>query len=116
MPKLIAFGGELIRINPSNNHIEFSHNRGVSWLTRSSSSSQGKFKDLIEYDGELYACTENGVYRSPNKGVSWLCKSSTDAAKSLVTIQDAGRELIGTSDDGHVYFSTNKGVTWLRRH
>ena len=31
---MISFGGELIRINPSNNSIEFSHNRGVSWIRR----------------------------------------------------------------------------------
>ena len=95
MPKMISSGGELIRINPSNNHVEFSRNRGVSWMTRCSSSGYGVFKDLLEYDGALYACTS--------------------AAKSLEFIQDGGRELLGGTADGHVYFSTNKGVSWLRR-
>ncbi len=115
MPKMIPFGGELIRINPSNNHVEFSHNKGVSWMTRCSSSGYGVFKDLLEYDGALYACTSKGVYCSSNKGVSWICKSSSDVAKSLEFIQDGGREMLGGTEDGRVYFSTNKGVSWIRR-
>ena len=115
MPKMISSGGELIRINPSNNHVEFSRNRGVSWMTRCSSSGYGVFKDLLEYDGALYSCTDKGVYYSTNRGVSWLCRSSSSAAKSLEFIQDGGRELLGGTADGHVYFSTNKGVSWLRR-
>lgn len=115
MSKMIPFGGELIRINPSNNHVEFSHNKGVSWMTRCSSSGYGVFKDLLEYDGALYACTGKGVYYSTNKGVSWVCKSSSDAAKSLEFIQDGGREMLGGTEDGRVYSSTNKGVSWIRR-
>ena len=115
MPKMITSGGKLIRINPANNHIEFSPNNGVSWLTRSAGTNQGTFKDLIAYDGALYACTDRGVYYSPNEGVSWLCKSSSLVAKSLTSLQDNGRELLGMSEDGHLYFSPNKGVSWLRR-
>jgi hypothetical protein len=115
MPKMIPFGGELIRINPSNNHVEFSHNKGVSWIARCSSSGYGVFKDLLEYDGALYACTSKGVYCSSNKGVSWICKCCSDTAKSLEFIQDGGREMLGGTADGHVYFSTNKGVSWIRR-
>ena len=115
MPKMISSGGKLIRINPTNNHIEFSPNNGVSWVTRSSSTNQGIFKDLVVYDGTLYACTDKGVYFSPNEGVSWLCKSSSLVAKTFSTLQDNGRELLGMSEDGHLYFSPNKGVSWLRR-
>lgn len=33
----------------------------------------------------------------------------------LAYIQDGGREVLGSSDDGHLYYSTNKGASWIRR-
>lgn len=116
MSKMITHEGTLIRINPSNNHIEYSPNRGVSWLTRYTGSSCGVFRDLLEFDGQIYACTDKGVYYSPNKGTSWLCKSSSMAARSFETLQDGTREILASTSDGHLYYSTNKGVSWLRRH
>lgn len=47
MPQLITYGNELIRINPANNRIEYSSNRGISWMSRYSGSSCGTFRDLI---------------------------------------------------------------------
>lgn len=34
MGLMASFGNELIRFNPSNNHIEYSTNRGSSWFRR----------------------------------------------------------------------------------
>lgn len=47
MPQLITYGNELIRINPANNRIEYSTNRGVSWISRYSGKSYGTFRDLV---------------------------------------------------------------------
>ena len=44
MPQLITYGNELIRINPANNRIEYSTNRGISWISRYSGSSCGTFR------------------------------------------------------------------------
>ena len=115
MPSLINYGTELIRINFSNNKIEYSTNRGISWITRYCGSSVGQFRDLLQYGNEIIACTDKGVYYSSNKGISWICRCSGGAAKTLVAIQDGGRELLGSSDDGHLYYSTNKGISWIRR-
>ncbi len=115
MPSLINYGTELIRINFSNNRIEYSTNRGASWITRYSGSSAGQFRDLLQYGNEILACTDKGLYYSTNKGASWICRSSGSAAKTLASIQDGGRELLGSSDDGHLYYSTNKGASWIRR-
>ncbi len=115
MPQLITYGSELIRINPANNHIEYSTNRGVSWISRYSGSSYGVFRDLVPYNGKIMAVTDKGVYYSSNKGVSWISRNSTSAAKSFVAIQDAGRELLAQTSDGHLYYSTNEGVSWIRR-
>ena len=116
MPSLITFGAELIRINFSKNRIEYSTSRGISWVSRYSGSSCGVFKDLVEYEGVLYACTDKGVYYSTSKGISWVCRSSTSAAKTFVSIQNGGRELLATTADGHLYYSTSKGISWVRRH
>ena len=34
MPQLVTLGSELIRINPSNGHIEYSTSGGRTWMTR----------------------------------------------------------------------------------
>ena len=115
MPSLINFGNELIRINFSNNRIEYSTNRGASWITRYSGSYSGAFRDLLPYGDEILACTDKGLYYSRNKGASWICRSSSTYAKTLICIQDGGREVLGSSDDGHLYYSTNKGASWIRR-
>ena len=115
MPQLITFNNELIRINPSNNHIEFSTNRGVTWISRYSGSCCGKFRDLVPYNGKIFSITDRGVYYSSNKGVSWISRCTGSAAKTFIAIQDAGRELLAQTSDGHLYFSSNEGVTWIRR-
>ena len=115
MPQMITYGNELIRINLSNNKIEYSTNRGSSWITRYSGSNCGQFRDLLDYGNEIIACTDKGLYYSTNTGSSWICRSSGSIAKTLVAIQDGGRELLGSSNDGHLYYSTNKGSSWIRR-
>ena len=62
MPLLVPYGNELIRINPANNKIEYSTNRGASWNYRYSGSYCGTFRDLIPYGGNLLALTDKGVY------------------------------------------------------
>ena len=115
MPQLITVNNELIRVNPANHHLEYSTNRGVSWISRYSGSSCGTFRDLAPYNGKIFAVTDKGVYYSSNKGVSWISKCTGSAAKTFVAIQDAGRELLAQTSDGHLYYSTNEGVSWIRR-
>jgi photosystem II stability/assembly factor-like uncharacterized protein len=115
MSQLITYGNELIRINPANNRIEYSTNRGVSWVSRYSGNSYGTFRDLVLHNGKIVAITDKGVYYSPNKGVSWVSKNSSPAAKTFVALQDAGRELLAQTADGHLHYSTNEGASWIRR-
>ena len=72
MPQLITYGNELIRINPANNRIEYSTNRGISWMSRYSGSSCGTFRALLPYNGKIIAITDKGVYYSTNEGISWM--------------------------------------------
>ena len=115
MPQLITFGSELIRINPASNRIEYSTNRGISWITRYSGSGCGKFRDLVPYNGKIIAITDKGVYYSTNKGISWICRNTGPSVKTFVSVQDAGRELLAQTNDGHLYYSTNEGISWIRR-
>lgn len=113
MGLMVTFGNELIRFNPSNNHIEYSTNRGLSWITRNSGSSLGQVKSIIMYGNELILCSDKGVMYSTNKGLSWITRSSS--YKNFIDLQDAGKEILASTDDGHLYYSTNKGLSWIRR-
>ena len=115
MPQLITNGNELIRINPANNHIEYSTNRGITWMSRYIGHNCGTFRDLVPYNGKIIAITDKGVYYSFNNGISWMSKNIGSVARTFVAIQDAGRELLAQTSDGHLYYSTNEGVSWMRR-
>lgn len=115
MPQMITYGSELIRINPSNNRIEFSTSNGRTWLTRFSGSSCGRFVDLLEYGNEIIALTDKGVYFSTSSGRTWLARCTSSDARKFTCLQDGGRELLAMTSDGHLYFSTSSGRTWLRR-
>ena len=115
MPQLVTLGSELIRINPSNGHIEYSTSGGRTWMTRYSGSGYGRFLDLLPFSGKLLALTEKGVFCSSSVGRSWLTKNASSIARSLVALQDGGKEVIGMTADGHIYASSSEGAIWLRR-
>lgn len=112
---MITYGNELIRINPASNRIEYSTNRGLSWVGRSSGSSCGTFRDLLPYNGKIFAVTDKGVYYSTSKGLSWVAKSTSSNVRNFVALMDAGRELLAQTSDGHLYYSTSEGLSWVRR-
>lgn len=113
MGLMITYGSELIRFNPSNHHIEYSTNRGSSWFCRNSGSSLGDVKSIIVYGNELILCSDKGVMYSTNKGASWFTRNSS--CKNFIDLQDGGKEILASTDDGHLYYSTNKGASWFRR-
>lgn len=115
MPSLISLGDELLRINFDNNRIEFSRTGGRTWLTRYSGSYCGTFSDLVEFDDEIIALTDKGIYCSSNEGLTWRARCTNSIAKSFDYIQDGGDELLGITFDGHIYSSSSNGATWRRQ-
>ena len=113
MGLMVTMGNELIRFNPSNNHIEYSTTRGISWINRNSGHNIGNVRSIIIYGDELILCSDKGVMYSNNKGISWILRSSSH--KDFIDLQDAGREILASAADGHLYYSTNKGISWIRR-
>lgn len=84
-------------------------------MTRYSGSGFGAFLDLLPFGGQLYAITGKGVCRSTTAGRTWLVRCASAVARSFVSLQDGGRELIAMTADGHIYASSTEGATWLRR-
>ncbi|MCQ2340018.1 MAG: hypothetical protein MJZ79_04460 [Paludibacteraceae bacterium] len=114
MATMINFGSEMIRINPANNRIEYSTNRGTSWYSRCTSSSYGTFKDLLPFGNELLAVTSKGIYYSTNKGTSWYSRCTSTSYGDFQTLMDNGSELLAQTTKG-LYYSTNKGTSWYLR-
>lgn len=115
MSQMINIGKELIRINQEKNRIEYSTNDGRSWLARCSSSSYGKFKDLLVYNKEILAITNKGVYYSTNDGRSWIARCTSKSYGVFESLQDNGKEILATTSKG-LYYSTNDGRSWIRRN
>ncbi len=74
MPIMIVLNKELLRISPKDAHrLEFSTNKGQTWLTRYVSGANiGEFKDLVDTGKELIATTSVGLCFSVNGGRTWL--------------------------------------------
>ena len=74
MPKMIVVKNELLRISSKDPHkLEFSLNKGQTWLPRYVSGSNiGEFKDLVDTGKELIATTSVGLCFSVNGGRTWL--------------------------------------------
>ena len=72
MGQMISLGTELIRINPQNNHIEYSVNGGRTWLIRFNSPQCGVFQELTVHGSEILATTSKGLFYSKNAGRNWL--------------------------------------------
>lgn len=113
MGLMVSYGGELVRYNPANGHIEYSSSQGRAWLMRNSGSSLGKVKCIIVYGNELILCSDKGIFYSSSAGRAWLLRCPS--YKNFIDLQDCGKELIASTDDGHIYYSTSAGRAWLRR-
>lgn len=113
MSLMLSYGGEMIRYNPSNFHIEYSNNQGRSWYARYTGSNIGAVKSITSCGKELLLCSDKGVFYSNNSGRSWYLRNST--YKNFVDISDVGNEVLASTDDGHVYYSNNQGCSWYRR-
>ena len=117
MPQMIDMDNELIRISEDDpRKLEYSTNKGHSWLIKfSGSSSVGDFVDLLDTGKELLAATEKGIAYSTNEGKSWLmrftCMSYTG---DFAELKDMGKELLATTSKG-LYYSTNDGRSWSKR-
>ena len=74
MPIMIVVKNELLRISPNDAHkLEFSINKGLTWLPRYIVGSNiGEFKDLVDTGTELIATTSVGLCFSVNGGKTWL--------------------------------------------
>lgn len=113
MPQLIECGGELIRINPANNSIEYSRD-GRNWTRRCTSSAYGTFLDLCLFGPMVYAVTSKGVYFSKDKGLNFTLKCNSSAYGTFQSIMVRGTELYAQTSKG-LYASRDEGRNWTRK-
>lgn len=113
MPQLIEYGRDLIRINPSNNTIEYSHD-GRNWTRRCASQYYGTFYDLCLVAPDLYAATAKGVIYSHDGGRNWTTKCTNPAYGTFQTIMARGNELWAQTTKG-TYVSKDGGRNWIRK-
>lgn len=114
MPKLINYGGELIRINEEKKRIETSKDNGVNWKPRYTSTSKGEFIDLLPYGNEILAVTSKGIYFSKDGGLNWNIRYTGTSKGEFYSLQDNGNELLAQTSKG-LYYSKDKGINWTKR-
>lgn len=116
MPQIIIDGGELIRINLSNNMIEYSTTGGRAWFRRFlGTSNVGVFIDLIVCSNEIIASTTKGIYYSRDRGRTWFARSKVGSGcGEFASLQLNGAELLGITAKG-LFFSRDQGRTWFKR-
>jgi len=115
MPQLVSDGPRLYKVNMAKNCIDVSYTKGVLWVSRSRMGSKfGRLKDLLWFHNHLFALTDTGIWFSNNQGSDWGCRGSSKTARSMVALQDGGKNLQGLHQDGHLYESYNEGADWRR--
>lgn len=116
MPKMINYGGELIRINEEKKCLEYSTNDGRTWSQRFKSSNYGDFLDLLPYGNELLAVTSQGIHYSNNAGRSWgLRFRNSSNYGDFISLEDNGSEILATAEKG-LYASKTGCRTWTKRN
>ncbi len=77
MSQMIEHKGILYRIDPkAANRLQYSKNKGVSWMLKMvAPSSMGEFVDLMDDGNEILATTTKGLYYSKNGGSSFMLRS-----------------------------------------
>lgn len=113
MSQLIEYGRDMIRINPSNNTIEYSRD-GRNWTRRHSSQYYGTFYDLCLVGSDLYAATAKGVIYSHDGGQNWTGKCTSSAYGTFRTLMLRGMELWAQTSKG-TYVSKDGGRNWTKR-
>ena len=75
----------------------------------------GEFRDLLEYKGELLACTGKGLYYSKTGGRSWVPRCiSTSSYGDFLNLQADDDILLANTTKG-LYYSRNSGRGWVKR-
>lgn len=118
MPQIVNNGSRLIRINTAKNTLEYSQNRGFTWVTLNNNENSfncGTFIDLIYNGTELLACTSRGLYASKNDGLVFVLRcANAPAHGDFLAINIDGRDLLATTTKG-LYYSRNGGISWIKR-
>lgn len=115
MPQLVSDGSRLYRVNMAKNCLDVSYTGGTLWVSRSRMGSRfGRLKDLLWFHDRLFALTDYGIMCSSNQGADWGIRGSGTIARSLVALQDGGKNLLALHQDGHLYRSYNEGADWVR--
>ena len=112
MALVINYGDELVRFNPSNKHIEYSNNEGVSWYWRYT-LDMGNARCLVDCGKGLLLCSEKGIFFSDCSGRSWNRRNSIYT--NFTDMMKTGSEIVAFTNDGHVYYSKDYGCSWNKR-
>lgn len=114
MPQMINYGNELIRINSSENRIEYSRDSARSWFTGYRGSSYGIFYDLLPFGNEILACTSRGLCYSRDSGRSWFTRYTGSSYGTFNSLSTDGNKLFVNTSKG-LYFSPDSGRSLFKR-
>ena len=104
----------LLRINKEKNIIEVSETNGKTWSSRFTNQNCGTFADLLFYKGNVFACTDKGLFVSSNDGKTFSSRYTNASTGQFFSLQDGGKELLATTSNG-LFWSINEGRTWTKR-
>lgn len=103
---------EFIYAGTSGNGVVRTSDNGVSWNGASLNLYTVNVTSLAVGDGNLFAATTGGVYRSSDHGGEWttIMNMFPDPENALAFAN--GRLYVGTTTHG-VYISTDDGASWI---
>jgi hypothetical protein len=94
--------------------IYISNDYGNTWLTADNDNIDNlatrRIKALTMISGNLYACSDSGVYKSTNNGDNWI-HSKAGSTVTSITFQN-GMIYIGVLDEAYGVYKSSDGINW----
>jgi len=89
-------------------------NNGVTWSKFLSSSNPTKVNKFIRDGDDIYASSDQGVFKTTFAGTGWTALN-TGLTKTIIRGTDiSGSKMIAVHFSGEFFVSSDKGVTWTQ--
>jgi photosystem II stability/assembly factor-like uncharacterized protein len=84
----------------------------MTWESASSGMFNRSVNTMMTIGDDLFAGSDDGVYRSADNGATWIPTNTGMIATRIFSLATDGSTVVAGTHDGSVFHSTDNGMTW----